>query len=70
MRGSEQAGKMMHHIPTPHRHVLFLRIADDMSPETQVLIMNGVAGIYEKNKRERSDVVSATITSTRRIMLV
>lgn len=35
----------MHHIPIPHCQVEFKRTAEVMLPETQVLMMKGVAGI-------------------------
>lgn len=55
---------MIHHMPMPHRQVVAARVAAPTSPETQVLMMKGVAGMYEKKSRERRDVVSAMMTST------
>ena len=40
-----------------------------MSPETQVLMMNGKAGIYEKSRRARVEVISATMTSTKKMII-
>ena len=54
---------MIANIPTPQFHVDSPKTAAVMSPETHVLITNGSAGTKEKNRRERVDVRSATMTS-------
>jgi uncharacterized protein YlzI (FlbEa/FlbD family) len=61
---------MIAHIPIPHLHVVVVSTALEIFPDTQVLMRNGMAGIYEKKTRERIEVVSAIMTSTRRITQV
>ena len=56
----------------PQRHVDLVMTALTTLPEIQVLINVGMAGRYEKKRRDRREVVSAMMTSTRttRVQLV
>ena len=56
---------MIAHIPIPHCHDAVPKMAEVMFPEIQVLIKKGSVGMNEKKSRARSEVISATITSTR-----
>lgn len=53
----------------PHRQLLVSvpTMSSMMLPETHVLMMKGVAGMYENRRRLRSEVVSAIRISTRRM---
>lgn len=61
---------MIAHMPTPHLQVVVSSTLWAMLPLTQVLIIKGVAAIYDQSKRDLNELMSATMTSTKKVMMV